>query len=233
MDDASGFGRPASPALLTLLGAPFGACAGGASLDNSFGETPGWNGPNQGYRAWNRWFPTDRDFVPPGELSARARDALRRTIGLLEKAGGAPFINKWQRNATRAQALHDILPEAVFLHLRRNGLLTTQSVLLARRKLLTDPDDWFSAKPRRYVPERGKSQLQFAAEQVALLERDLEEDKAAIGRERFFELDYEDLCRDADGALEIGRAHVELQSLMRISYAVFCLKKKKTKQYND
>src|SRR3546814_1923572 len=29
------------------------------------------------------------------------------------------------------------------------------------------------------------------------------------------------------GALaQIGRAHVELQSLMRISYAVFCLKKK-------
>src|SRR3546814_4354427 len=26
--------------------------------------------------------------------------------------------------------------------------------------------------------------------------------------------------------LEIGRAHVELQSLMRISYAVFCLNKK-------
>src|SRR3546814_3492179 len=30
---------------------------------------------------------------------------------------------------------------------------------------------------------------------------------------------------------EIGRAHVELQSLMRISYAVFCLKKKKNKQF--
>src|SRR3546814_10038594 len=30
-------------------------------------------------------------------------------------------------------------------------------------------------------------------------------------------------------APEIGRAHVELQSLMRISYAVFCLKKKKKK----
>src|SRR3546814_9318748 len=29
-----------------------------------------------------------------------------------------------------------------------------------------------------------------------------------------------------DDADEIGRAHVELQSLMRISYAVFCLKKK-------
>src|SRR3546814_7456309 len=29
---------------------------------------------------------------------------------------------------------------------------------------------------------------------------------------------------------EIGRAHVELQSLMRISYAVFCLKKKQHTQ---
>src|SRR3546814_5405011 len=28
--------------------------------------------------------------------------------------------------------------------------------------------------------------------------------------------------------MQIGRAHVELQSLMRISYAVFCLKKNKT-----
>src|SRR3546814_7570287 len=32
------------------------------------------------------------------------------------------------------------------------------------------------------------------------------------------------------GDWEIGRAHAELQSLMRISYAVFCLKKKNTKQ---
>src|SRR3546814_2511169 len=32
---------------------------------------------------------------------------------------------------------------------------------------------------------------------------------------------------------EIGRAHVELQSLMRISYAVFCLKKKKPKHHVD
>src|SRR3546814_2868804 len=30
---------------------------------------------------------------------------------------------------------------------------------------------------------------------------------------------------------EIGRAHAELQSLMRISYAVFCLKKKKQTQH--
>src|SRR3546814_6134579 len=34
-------------------------------------------------------------------------------------------------------------------------------------------------------------------------------------------------CADVAVGREIGRAHSELQSLMRISYAVFCLKKKK------
>src|SRR3546814_9107319 len=33
--------------------------------------------------------------------------------------------------------------------------------------------------------------------------------------------------------VEIGRAHAELQSLMRISYAVFCLKKKNGKQTDE
>src|SRR3546814_4428162 len=38
-----------------------------------------------------------------------------------------------------------------------------------------------------------------------------------------------DLVADRAGDTEeIGRAHSELQSLMRISYAVFCLKKKKS-----
>src|SRR3546814_3434996 len=35
-----------------------------------------------------------------------------------------------------------------------------------------------------------------------------------------------DLAETAGVDQKIGRAHVELQSLMRISYAVFCLKKK-------
>src|SRR3546814_2274939 len=34
-------------------------------------------------------------------------------------------------------------------------------------------------------------------------------------------------------SMEIGRAHAELQSLMRISYAVFCLKKKNTEHMTN
>lgn len=193
---------PESPGFLTRLGAPFGACAGSATLDNHFGETTGWNAPNQGYRAWNRWFPTDRDYLDPDEIPPDARRQIRRTIGAIEKATGSPFINKWQRNATRVRALDAVFPEAVFLQLRRDPLFTVQSVLLARRKFLGSGDGWFSAMPRSYVPDPGKSQLRQAAEQVALLEKDLKEDKKLVGEGRFWVLDYHELCRDADAALD-------------------------------
>lgn len=193
---------PASAGLLTLFSAPLGACGGGSCLDNSYGETRGWNGPNQGYRTWNLWLPTNRDFIDPSTIPAAHRRKLRQTVGLVEKAARAPFINKWQRNATRLQALHAIFPEAVFLHLQRDSLLTAQSILLARRQMLSSPEAWFSAKPRGYVHDPSKSQLRLAAEQVALLENDVEEDKAILGREHFFELDYGALCRNADATLD-------------------------------
>src|SRR3546814_14057903 len=62
---------PASPALLTLLGPPLDACAGGAPLATSFGQTTGWKGPKQCNRAWHRWFPTALAFVPPPTLPPR------------------------------------------------------------------------------------------------------------------------------------------------------------------
>src|SRR3546814_18395963 len=61
-----------------------------------------------------------------------------------------------------------------------------------------------------------------------------------LGREERLEDPVEILLRDTHAGVrdldqdvvagQIGRAHVELQSLMRISYAVFCLKKKNKKE---
>src|SRR3546814_8503526 len=60
---------------------------------------------------------------------------------------------------------------------------------------------------------------------------DLGEDGLEIGKLYDYDIILLDLMLpDIDGYEEIGRAPSELQSLMRISYAVFCLKQKKTIQ---
>src|SRR3546814_9725039 len=51
------------------------------------------------------------------------------------------------------------------------------------------------------------------------------------GRARTLSTTQETLDDKIKRGLQIGRAHVELQSLMRISYAVFCLKKKTRNKY--
>jgi hypothetical protein len=192
---------PDSPAFLTLIGARFGACAGSGSLDNQLGETYGWRAPNQGYRAWNRWFPSDRDYLRPDEVTSSCRREVRQTLGAIERATRSPFINKWQRNTPRIQALQAVFPEALFLHLRRDPILTVQSILSVSERVVAGGGGWFSAMPRSYADEADKSSLRKTAEQVALLEMDLEQDKKQVGEDRFFDLNFRDLCRDADTAL--------------------------------
>lgn len=209
---------PESPALLTTLAAPFGVCRGGSNLKNRFGETFGWNAPSQGYRAWNRWFPVDRDYVDPSEITSAVRRDMRRTIGALERATASPFINKWQKNTTRVLALHAIYPEAIFLHLRRDPMATVQSILAARREVLDNEDEWFSAMPRSYQRAVGKTVLQRSAEQVALLEMDLEADKKLLGPEKFFALSFHDLCRDANAALDAFSTWYAARSGVRLQH---------------
>src|SRR3546814_982564 len=75
-------------------------------------------------------------------------------------------------------------------------------------------------------PQHGEARLfQLSRPPVIVLRR--------LGMLSSVQFDYE-LSFDAgeiEDVVEIGRAHVELQSLMRISYAVFCLKKKHTNTY--
>src|SRR3546814_4960268 len=92
-------------------------------------------------------------------------------------------------------------------------------------RLLDTNGDFQSLFPSRRVrhePAHEAHEFQL----VAFHDRDVLGDRqrrAAQLREHFLE----GLRGHADDDVgEIGRAHSELQSLMRISYAVFCLKKK-------
>src|SRR3546814_9453460 len=104
---------------------------------------------------------------------------------------------------------------------------------------INDPDVKYSQliKPNTVNPEY----LRYELHRVWVLEGTLKEGVRHIYSKRRLYIDEDSwLALMADNydsrgqlwrvPLKIGRAHVELQSLMRISSAVFCLKKNKPEQ---
>jgi hypothetical protein len=80
--------------------------------------------------------------------------------------------------------------------------MTAQSILAGRRRFLGDETAWLSARPRAYERLRQLSPLEQVCAQVVELERDIREDQALIGTDRFMFMSYEALCRSPESVLD-------------------------------
>jgi len=185
---------PESPVLVGRLTRRLGGNSPPQGLDNHFGNTRGWAAPNQGWQLFNRWLPGDLDYIDPASLDPAEVDEMRATIAGLQNCFGAPFASKWQRHASRLRALASVFPEALFVHLRRSPVLTAQSILAGRREFLGDERAWLSARPRHYDAIKDLPPVEQVCEQVCGLDRDIAEDRALIGQDRFFTTTYEEFC---------------------------------------
>lgn len=193
---------PDSPVIVARLTRWLGGQRPPNDLRSHFGTTRGWRGPNQGWRIWNRWLSQAQDFIDPASLDPHAVGEMRATLQGLQNAQGAPFISKWQRHAPRLRALAATLPEALFIHLRRAPEMTAQSILAGRRRFLGDETAWLSARPRDYERISALEPLEQVCAQVVGLERDLREDQALIGTDRFMFVSYEAMCLAPQAVLD-------------------------------
>lgn len=209
---------PESPVVVGRLTKHVGGGAPPPRLDNHFGNTRGWAAPNQGWQLFNRWLPGDLDYIDPASLDPAAVGEMRATIDGLQDCYDAPFASKWQRHAPRLRALAAAFPEALFVHLRRSPVMTAQSILAGRREFLGDERAWLSARPRHYNAIKDLTPVEQVCEQVCGLERDIAEDRALIGEDRFFTATYEEFCTSPEavfaafGSWYQGRAGAPLES---------------------
>lgn len=228
---------PESPVCVARALARVNGCDPPPSFESRYGETDGWKSPHQGQGIWLRWFRNDYGCMGPGELTEREGRELRNTVSLLQDAFRAPFLNKWQGHHGRLRVLAEVLPETLFIRIKRDPAWVAQSILYGRRTLFKDEREWFSSKPRNYEEIRLKPLLEQVCEQVYYLERDMDEDMEAIGREKFLEVNYEDFCRAPGEALEEIRRFYsrsqglcELEGRHRISSSFECSGKIKIRQ---
>jgi len=169
-----------------------------------YGRTSGLGGPNDGLYLWDRWLGEDR-YAPPSRLAPEVREEMARFFGAFEQATGRPLVTKNNALATQATAVAEALPTARFIAVRRKAPYVVQSILRARETIQGD-------RKRPYgvgAPGAANgSPIEEVCAQVLYHERRYREQEAALGADRFWVVDYEDVCRDPRGLL--GRVAREI-----------------------
>jgi len=168
-----------------------------------YGATVGWGAPNEANGIWERWFPEEEHYVPPGYLSVPDRQGVYRAVAVTERVFDSPFVNKCIRNSVRIEALAEIFPTALFIQCTRNPLDMAQSIWVARTQTLpfelsdlSDPSQsWWSVKPKEYESIKHKSMVEQVCDQVFFVEQGIIAARKALGEDRFLIIDYQDLCQ--------------------------------------
>ncbi len=177
--------------------------SGDGAFESYYGATEGWGGPNEANGIWERWFPEEEHSVPPGYLSARDRQGVYRAVAVTERVFDRPFVNKCIRNSVRIEALAEIFPTALFVECTRDRLDMAQSIFIARAREfpfeLEGTQDlsqqWWSVRPKEYDSIKNKGIIEQVCEQVFYVEQSIIAARRALGKDRFFTVDYRDLCQ--------------------------------------
>lgn len=186
---------------------------GGTDFESHHGKTAGALSPNEFWYFWRR-------FMPGNEY--RSRDELDRTVDSqtlrTEMAGitdlfGKPFATKGMIFNENIPYMADMLPNAIFVWVRREPEYNIQSLLLARQRQYGNMETWYSFRIRDYSSLVNRPPMESVAGQVAAIHRSVESGLKALPAHRVLTVDYETLCADP------GRIYAHL--VERLSHAGF------------
>lgn len=163
------------------------------TYDNTYGVVPGPMAPSDGWTLFHRWFP-EHDHSEP-TASDRLYE-LRNTVRLLEIIFGAPFAVKNNNNSTRIEELSQTFPDALFVHVKRDIVDASLSLVQARRACGIEVNQWWSVAPPTVYDQTFSSETEQAAVAIRETNSCIRRAFQDISPARRLVLQYEDFCTD-------------------------------------
>lgn len=171
------------------------------SFHSYYGNTTRLFDPNDGFHVWNRWLGTDR-YRAPAALGPDTITAMRRFFAAWTQTFDRPFLNKNNRNADCVALLGRVLPEAVFVVVRRNPVDIAQSLLIAREHIQGDKRRKWGVRSRDQADDADPlGYVDSVCEQILDVEQRLAEGCRTLAPERVVTINYERFCAEPAGAI--------------------------------
>jgi len=169
----------------------------GDPFSSRLGKTTGLLSPHEFWYWWRRFLPErDTHALSPQDLAAVDTGGMLRELAAWEAVRHRPLAMKGLILNWNLPWLADLLPGAVFVHIRRDPFFTMQSLLAARRDFSGDIRRWYSFRPPQYPDLANREPAQQVAGQVLFTEQAVSEGLAGLPAHRVIQVAYEDFCRD-------------------------------------
>ena len=160
-------------------------------LESQYGAVDGRLAPSDGWDIFHRWFPRyRREPIRHAKLGE-----LRRIVGAYERMWGKPFISKNNHNSIRVAELDKTFPNAFFIHVTRDVVDASLSLLEARKQHGVSLGDWWSCPAPQYVERRFASEIEQAVHTIVGIRQYAREHLARLDEHRWIEIAYEDFCK--------------------------------------
>lgn len=166
------------------------------------GQTQGQAAPSECGAFWYRFFRRKPQYVPLSEVDPKKMRQLRGAVRALGNAFGKPILFKNLMCSLRLEPLASVLPEALFIVIRRHEIDNAHSLLEGRKKVYGDYSKWWSAEPPAINRLKGLPPHEQVIEQIFQIYDLIERNCQVIGPLRFLEVQYEAFCDDVFGTLQ-------------------------------
>lgn len=164
---------------------------------SDLGRTNGALAASEYWYFWRRFFEFGQiNKMSDSELANVDTAGFLEGIAGIEAAQKLPFVAKAMIMNWHVPFLDRIVPNALFIDVRRDPFFNAQSLLFARERFFGDRNRWYSFKPPEYEEIRGKPAPEQVVAQIYHSRRAVTQGLQQVDENRKLVVDYSAFCAD-------------------------------------
>ncbi len=165
-------------------------------FSSDLGQTRGLFAPNEFKAFFKHVFGVDEDNCHKTDPKATTdKPYVLSELAAFESVLNRPLVFKAGPLNAHISFLNALLPNAIFLFLKRHPYFTAQSIYLARERMFGDASRWSFYKVPQYETLRGQTAFKQVAGQVWFSNKLIGEQLAQLPAAKQIVLDYREFCR--------------------------------------
>ena len=157
--------------------------------------------PSEGSKIWGKFASGDDDSLDRSDVNPRARRYFSKAITTQLKVMKKPrFMSKHPRNSVRMTYFHEIFPDAVFIHIVRDGRAVSRSLLQFRLRKGGE-DKYRGCRPPGWRRLLIMDPLESCCYQWKMVVQHVRREATKIPKDQYMEVEYQDFMTRPDDVL--------------------------------